>query len=228
MNTKRLNGGNMAKNQSVKGNFNYNNIEKKSKNFMYQNLERSNCYNCDFSGSNFDFVSFRGAHLMSSSFFMCSFKWTEFIGTNLKDSSFKNAIFENTVFDSVKLDGVNFKDAKFINTIFLSTDLKNVKNLNTRNAGIRVFDKMPQLEISEELKNATINSFENKHIKASRVLDTKDGGINLLNIMILLETFGEETLINGLQLLTAKLDKDFYTLSYIIKQIRILESDPSL
>jgi uncharacterized protein YjbI with pentapeptide repeats len=210
----------MAKNQSVKGNFNYNNIEKKDKNFMYKNLERSNCYNCDFSGSNFDYVSFRGAHFKSTNFFKCSFKWAEFIGTNLKDSDFKNAVFENTVFDSVKLEGANFKDAKFINTIFLTTDVTNVRNLNTSNPGIRIYDEMPQLEISENLRNAVFNTFKNKCIKAAKVLDTKDGGLNYLNIMILLENFEEETLINGLNLISSQLDKDFYTLSYIIKFIK--------
>lgn len=207
----------MAKNQSVKGNFNYNNIEKKDKNFMYKNLERSNCYNCDFSGSNFDYVSFRGAHFKSTNFFQCTFKWAEFIGTNLKDSDFKSAVFENAVFDSVKLEGANFKDAEFINTIFLSTDVTNAKNLNINNSGIRVFDEMPELQISEELKNSVINVMTNSFVKKARVLDTKDGGLNLLNIMILLENFDEETLIKGLNLVQVQLDREFYTLSYIIR-----------
>jgi len=210
----------MAKNQSVKWNFNYNKIEKKDKNFMYKNLERGNCYNCDFSGSIFDYVNFRGAHFKATNFFMCSFKWAEFIGTNLKDSDFTSVVFENTIFDSVKLEGANFKDAKFINTIFLSTDVNKAKNLNTKDPAIRIFDDMPQLEISEELKNAALNTFKNKYIKASRVLDTKDGDLNNLSIMILLENFDEETLIKGLNLISAQLDRDFYTLSYIIKFIR--------
>ncbi|GAA0085889.1 pentapeptide repeat-containing protein [Clostridium sp. CTA-7] len=210
----------MAKNQSVKGNFNYNNIEKKDKNFMYKNLERSNCYNCNFSGSNFDYVNFRGAHFKSSSFFKCSFKWSEFIGTNFKKSNFKNAFFENAIFDSVKLEDVDFKDAKFINTIFVSSDISKAKNLDTKNPEIRIFDEMPQIEISEELKNAAFNTFNNKYIKASRVLDTKDGGLNYLNIMILLENFDEEILIKGLNFITSELDRDFYTLSYIIKFIQ--------
>jgi len=215
----------MARNQSVKGNFNYNNIEKKNKNFMYKNLERSNCYNCDFSGSNFDYASFRGAHFKSSDFFKCSFKWTEFIGTNLKDSDFKNAIFENAIFDSVKLEGVNFKDAEFINTIFLSSDIDKAKNLNIKNPGIKIFSEMPQLQISEGLKAAVINAKENKYVKDARVLDTKDGGLNLLNIMILLENFDEETLIKGLTLVSTQLDKDFYTLSYIIKFMKNMISE---
>lgn len=210
----------MAKNQSVKGNFNYNNIEKKDKNFMYKNLERSNCYNCNFSGSNFNYANFRGAHFKSSSFLKCSFKWSEFIGTNFKNSNFKNAIFENAIFDSAKLEDVDFKDAKFINTIFVSTDINKAKNLDTKNPEIRVFDEMPQIEISEDLKNAAFNAFSNKYIKSSRTLDTKDGGLNYLNIMLLLENFDEETLIKGLNFITTELDRDFYTLSYLIKFIK--------
>ncbi|WP_300382080.1 pentapeptide repeat-containing protein [Clostridium sp.] len=209
----------MAKNQSVKGNFNYNNIEKKDKNFMYKNLERSNCYNCNFSGSNFDYVSFRGAHFKSSSFLNCSFKWSEFIGTNFKKSNFRNATFENTIFDSAKLEDVDFNDAKFKNTIFLCTDISNVKNLDTTDPEIRIFDEMPNIEISEELKNTAFNTFENKYIKASRILDTKDGDLNYLNIMILLENFDEATLIKGFNLMTSQLDREFYTVSYIIRFI---------
>lgn len=210
----------MAVNKNIKRNFHYNNIEKKDKNFMYQNLEKSNCYNCNFAGSNFDYVNFRGAHFKSSSFLKCSFKWSEFIGTNFRKSNFKNATFENTIFDSAKLQDVDFKDAKFVNTIFVSTDISQAKNLDINNPGIRIFDEMPQIEISEELKNAAFNTFNNKYIKASRILDTKDGDLNYLNIMILLENFDEETLIKGLNFITTELNREFYTLSYIIKFIK--------
>ena len=210
----------MAKNQSVKGNFIYNNIEKKNKNFMYKNLERSNCYNCDFSSSSFDYVSFRGAHFKSCVFFQCSFKWTEFIGTNLKDSDFQDSIFENAIFDSVNLDGADFKDAKFKNTIFVSTDVTKAKNFNIENSGIKIFNEMPELEISEVLKLSLLNVMKNKYVKAARVLDTKDGGINIINLMILQEIFDEETLIKGLNVIETELNCDFYTLSYIIKFLK--------
>ena len=210
----------MGKNQSVKGNFTYNNIEKIGKNFMYKNLERSNCYNCDFSNSNFDYVSFRGAHFKLCIFSECSFKWAEFIGTNLKDSNFKNAVFENTIFDSAKLEGANFKDAKFINTIFLCTDVEKAKYLNIKSAGIKVLKEMPALEISEALQNAVVKAMNNKYVKAARVFDTKDGSLNPLNIMLLLENFEEKTLIKGLNIIEAELDKEFYTLSYIIRFLK--------
>lgn len=184
---------------------------------MYKNLERSNCYNCDFSGSIFDFVSFRGAHFKSTNFFRCSFKYAEFIGTNLKGSDFKSSSFENAIFDSVKLEDTNFKDVKFINTIFLSTDMSKAKNIDINTPGIRIFEEMPKLEISEELRSAVLTAMENKYIKKARVLDTKDGGLNTLNIMLLLENFTEETIITGLKSIVTKLDREFYTLSYIIK-----------
>ncbi|MBV7275843.1 pentapeptide repeat-containing protein [Clostridium sp. PL3] len=214
----------MATNRSVPRNFNYNNIEKKNKNFMYKNLERSNCYNCDFSGSIFDFASFRGAHFKSTNFFRCSFKYAEFIGTNLKDSDFKSAVFENTVFDSVKLENTNFKDVKFINTIFLFTDMRKAKNIDINAPGIRIFEEMPKLKISEELRSAVLTAMENKYVKKSRVLDTKDGGLNTLNIMLLLENFTEETIITGLKSIVTKLDREFYTLSYIIKFLSNIDS----
>ncbi|MDW8802479.1 pentapeptide repeat-containing protein [Clostridium sp. A1-XYC3] len=210
----------MATNRSVIGNFNYNNIEKKDKNFMYKNLERSNCYNCDFSGSIFDFVSFRGAHFKSTNFFKCSFKYAEFVGTNLRDSDFKNAVFENAIFDSAKLENANFKDAKFINTIFLSTDISKAKKLDVNTTGIKIFEEMPKLEISEELRSAILTAMENKYVAKARVFDTKDGGLNTLNIMLLLENFNEETIITGLKLIVTKLDREFYTLSYIIKFLK--------
>ena len=43
----------MAINRSTPENFVYDNTSKINKNFVYKNLKRSKCYNCDFSGSNF-------------------------------------------------------------------------------------------------------------------------------------------------------------------------------
>ena len=71
-----------------------NHADKKKKSFMYQNLQKSKCYNTDFSGSNFDYACFRGAHMKSCLFNACTFKGAEFVGSNLKDSQFKEAQFE--------------------------------------------------------------------------------------------------------------------------------------
>ena len=120
----------------------------------------------------------------------------------------------------MNLDGVDFNDAEFINTIFLSTDISKAKNLNIENSDVKIFNETPELEISEELEVAVLNVMKNKYVKAARVFDTKDGGINTINLMILLENFNEETLIKGLNMIETELNCDFYTLSYIIKYMK--------
>ncbi|MEG1829044.1 MAG: pentapeptide repeat-containing protein [Cellulosilyticaceae bacterium] len=210
----------MAINKKVSDNFHYKNAQKLNKNFMYKNLKRSNCYDCDFSGSNFDYTSLRGAHLKSCNFFECSFKFAEFVGTNLKKSRFKKAKFDNVVFEGVNLDGVDFNSAEFVNTIFIGTDITKAKNLNVKDKGITIYDEMPKLKISEALTHAVNSAMSNENIKEARVLDTKEGKINSISMIKLLENFDEEILIKGLNKLEKELDKDFCTLSYIIKSLQ--------
>ena len=194
-------------------NLKYNNTQKTNKNFMYRDLKRSNCYNTNFSGSNFSFASFRGAHFKSCDFFDCKFEWTEFIGTNLKKSKFKS-IFKNVVFEGVNLDGVDFLDAKFENVILVNINIEKAKNLFLPEE-TRVFEIMPELNISDSLKKAINLAMENKCIKNSRTLDTKEGEINPISVMLLLENFNEKSLIKGLNLMNEKVEKDFSTYQVI-------------
>lgn len=197
----------------------YNKTSKMNKNFMYQDLKRSNCFNCDFSKSNFNFTSLRGAHFKSCNFYGCSFKSAEFVGSNLKSTRFTKAKFEDTIFEGAKLDGTDFTGATFKNTVFVNTDLSKVKNLNYKEGEVRVFDEMPNIEISEKLEQAINKAMSNEFVKRSRTLDTKDGKINTISVMLLLEKFRERRLIDGLIILSEKVDRDFCTLSYIIKSL---------
>lgn len=198
----------------------YNKTSKMNKNFMYQDLKRSNCYNCDFSKSNFNFTSLRGAHFKSCNFYGCTFKSAEFVGSNLKGSRFTKVKFEDTIFEGAKLEGVDFTGATFKNVIFVNTDLSKATNLNYKEDEVKIYTEMPQIEISDNLESAIKKAMENSYVKKSRTLDTKDGGINTVSIMILLEKFREKRLIEGLGILSEKVDKDFCTLSYIIKNLQ--------
>ena len=79
---------------------------------------------------------------------------------------------------------------------------------------------MPEFEISEKLEKLVLNVMENQFIKKSRVFDTKDGTINTLTLMILSEKFDEETLLEGLHYVKYEVDREFHTLSYIIRLIQ--------
>lgn len=210
----------MAINKKIDDRFNYNNVQKLKKNFMYKDLRRGNCYNCDFSESNFNFSSFRGAHIKSSNFYGCTFKGAEFIATNFKKSKFKKAKFEDVIFESVNLEGVDFTGAEFKNTIFVGTDISKAINLNLVDSEVTIYEEMPKLEISEKLENAIKLALENNFIKKSRVLDTKEGNINPISVMRLLQHFKEKDLADGLNIMSERLDKDFCTLSYIIKALQ--------
>ncbi len=215
----------MSISKRVNDQMNYSNRKKAGLNFMYRDLRRSNCYNCDFSNSNFNHTSFRGAQFKSCTFFGCTFTSAEFVATNLKNSKFMKAQFENAVFDSANITGVNFEGADFKNVIFVSTDTTNAINLDLSNTEIKVFTTMPELDISESLEHAAKEAMKNEYIKYARVLDTKKGDISPISMMLLLENFDEETLIKGLSILKSKVDKNFGTLSYIIKALKTYQSD---
>ena len=94
------------------------------------------------------------------------------------------------------------------------------KNLNRELKEVRILDEMPEINLSNELKSSLENFMENKYVKSSRIFDTKDGGINTLTLMILLENFSESELIQGFDKIKSKIDRDFYTISYIIRMIK--------
>ena len=98
--------------------------------------------------------------------------------------------------------------------------LEKTKNFNSNIDGVRIFEKMPKIDISMELEDSLKSLMENKFVKSSRIFDTKDGGINTLTLMILKESFTEEELINGFDKIKSQIDRDFYTISYIIRLIK--------
>lgn len=202
---------------------NLKNTEKKQKSFMYQNLQKSKCFNVNFSKGNFNYASFRGAHMKACNFSGCTFVETEFVGSNLKESQFRNAHFENTLFEGSKLESVDFKGATFKNVIFVDTELNQVLNLDISNPEIKIYENMPELPMSEALEKAVAIFMENDFVKRSRVLDNKNKQINTVSILRLLDHYAEDYLIAQFMKHAGLIDKDFYTLSYLIKRFKSID-----
>ncbi len=199
---------------------NYSNRKKLNKDFSFNDLKRSNCFGSNFTGSNFQGSSFKGAQFKKCNFSECNFESAEFVATNLRNSKFISATFKNVIFDSANIEGVDFEDASFENVIFLNTDTSTALNFDSSNSGIKVLLETPELNISERLERAIKASKKNEFIKKSGVLDTKEGKINPLSVMILLESFDENTLIESFSKLKADIDANFATLSYIVDKIK--------
>lgn len=204
----------------VSDKINYSNRKKQNTDFSNKDLKRSNCFSSDFSGSDFSQSSFKGAQFKNCNFLDCNFESAEFVATNLKNSKFMNVHFKNVIFDTANLDGVNFDNASFDNVIFINTDTTKALNFNASATGIRLFDELPELNISERLERSVKASRKNEFIKTSGVLDTKAGKINPISIMILLENFKEDVLISGLLKSKTDVNKNFCTLSYLINEIK--------
>lgn len=206
----------------------YSNRKKTSGDFKGKDLRRSNCFNCDFTQSNFDEASFRGAQFKGCNFTQCTFEEAELIAANFKNSSFKNVYFENTVFDTVNLENVNFEGATFKNVIFVDTDLSKAVNLELAGESVQVFEEMPLLVLSKELEKAFHTAMKNEFIKYARVLDTKDGKVSTISMMRLLQKFDEEIVIKGLKKSSKTINENFATLSTIIKQIEMFKEEYNL
>lgn len=212
----------MITSKRMNNQMNYNHKEKINMDFTSKDLRRSNCFNCDFSGSHFDQTSFRGAQFKGCKFTGCTFNAAELVAVNFKNSSFKQVIFENTLFDSVNLEGANFEGATFKNVIFVATDLSRAVNLELSGQDVKVFDEMPNFDMSKELEKAAKTAMKNEFVKYARVLDTKEGQVSPISIMRLLEEFDEQTLIEGLKMIKNDIDKDFCTLTTIIEAIKAM------
>ena len=93
------------------------------------------------------------------------------------------------------------------------------RSLNRLDEGLRILSEMPVLTLDERLLKAFEKLMENPFVKKARVLDTKEKTLNTVSVMILLELFSEEILIAAFKEIESQLDRDFYTLSYLIKLI---------
>lgn len=197
----------------------YNNMDKRGKHFQYHNFQKQDYFNTDFSHSNMDFTNFRGAHFKSCNFTACSFKGSSFVGSNFKGSLFAGAVFESAVFEGAKLDGADFKLAQFRNVIFVETATDKALNLDCNQPGIRVFEMMPEIQFNQDLVVVVERLLTNHWVKRSRVLDTKGGRINTISMMLMIEKYGEQVLLEALGQIEPLFDRDFYTLSYVMKAI---------
>lgn len=200
----------------------YSHKEKRDMDFTSKDLRRSNCFQCDFSGSRFDQTSFRGAQFKGCKFNGCTFNGAELVAVNFKKSSFKQVVFENTLFDSVNLEGADFEGATFKNVIFVGTDMSQALHLELAGQSVKVFDEMPEFEMNKRLEKAAAVAMKNEFVKYARVLDTKEGQISPISMMRLLEMFDEQTLIQGLKMIKDEITEDFCTLTTIIEAIKVM------
>lgn len=206
-----------GKNKKV---FSYNNADKSQSNFMYKNLEKTNSYHSNFQRAIFIYATLRGAKMKYCNFSGASFVGSEFVGTNFRGSNFSGAYFKNAIFWCTILDKTEFENAIFEDCYFITTGISSARNFPADSTGITFFNSLPPIDsFSTELIHVVEEMRSNDIIRRSHTLHLKQGKINTLSLFILLKTFSEDDLIAKLPKLSSKVTSQFYTFSYLKKQL---------
>ena len=176
-------------------------------------ISKSRIYNVSFKNQKISNVNFKGAIITKSSFKGATITNCEFLGTNLSKCSFKNAKFVNCVFMGAKLKYANFDGASFENVIFVTQKTSDCYNIFFSDESNTIIKKIIPLSLTEELKSIIDEYHEKSNDKITHILKLTDKKYNSLHISILLKTYSEEQIANGLSLLIKKNQYDFPTIN---------------
>ena len=162
---------------------------------------KSRLFNTTFSESNISNVNFRGSTITHCSFKGANLIGVDFWGTNLSKCNFTNACLLNTIFVGVNLIGSNFMNAHFNNVVFVNTNLRDAKHLTGYEKGLRVFKCYPQIQISQDIKEALDKLKNNLHLYKTRILYLPNNRINNLNLYLLFQKYSEQELLQAFNVL---------------------------
>lgn len=202
--------------------FSYTNEDKKEKNFLYKDFAKSESYNTNFAGSNFTGINFLNASMKYCNFYNCSFNFVEFENTKLTGANFEGTHFENVLFKNCKLTRAKFKNATFKNVFFYNTS---TNNINIKDGIEIITQEKLSFDIDNDLHEMAELCRENilmrksspvfKHNKKSE----EKYSLNKISILRLRKLFSDKKIIMGLKNANENIEKEFNTLSRLVKFI---------
>ena len=212
-----------GKNRAI---YSYNNKDEKEKSFIYKDFEKSNSYHSNFSGTRFIGTSLRASKMKYCDFSKCVFDGVDFAGTNLKGSKFYGAHFSDCIFVSTVFKKTNFKKASFEHCFMLGCKLDTTNGIiPTELNGVTVLSSMPlQSNLPMELIDIIQELRNNDMIRRSRTLHGKNNRINTFTVMLLHEHYSYEELMKYLPVIPELVTTQFYTVSYLKKLLKKVQS----
>ena len=187
-------------------------FHKKMRPLKNRYISKSRMYKVSFKNQSLYNVNFKGAIITNSSFREATITNCEFLGTNLSNCSFKKAKFINCVFMGTKIKNANFEEATFENVLFVTQKTTNCKNLSIIDCSPTIVKTIKPIILSDNLKNAIDNYYEKSKDKITHILKLNRTKYNFLHIGILLKTYTEKQLIDGLSKLIELSTFDFPTI----------------
>lgn len=208
----------MSTNDKNKKAFSYKHFDRRQKNFLYKNFNKSSSFMSNFSETTFENSSFIGTKFKICSFYGAKFDSCLLQGSLFRKCNLTNAIFENTIilssiFDKTKLKNCKFNNCRILHGKKLKTLIPEKNLVNTL-----FLEKFPDIKNFNDNLIQIIESLRaNDYIRRSGTLHRKKGLLNTISIDILVSQFDELFLIESLPKLLTLITREFHTLSYIQK-----------
>ncbi|WP_373072229.1 pentapeptide repeat-containing protein [Sulfurimonas sp.] len=218
----------MSTNDKNKKAFSYKFLDRRGRNFLYKNFNKSSSFNANFSEAIFSGTSFIGTKFKICSFYGSTFNGCLLQGTLFNKCNLTNATFENTIIISSSFKNTKLRGCKFYNCKIFSTKLKPI--IPERNLTNSTFlDKVPDSKNFNQELLYTIESLRaNDYIRRSKVLHRKKGLLNTISIEVLVSEFGENFLIENLPELANITTNEFHTLSYIQNLLKKIQKNDTI
>ena len=198
--------------------FSYSNKQIEGKKFQYKDFEKTKSYNSTFKDTAFIGTSFRAAQFKYCTFINCDFVESDFVGTNFRGTKFINCSFDKCLFQSTNCEGTGFKNCKYNCCYLNGNSVDCFKCLS----GITVINlKETQLNVLPELVKKIESLRTNDFVCRSNTLHLKQSKINMVTLFVLLQDYSQEDLINLIPRIPAYIDRDFYTISYLKRLLKI-------
>ena len=216
----------MSTNDKNKKAFSYKHFDRRQKNFLYKNFNKSSSFMSNFSETIFTNTSFIGTKFKICSFYeakfdSCLLQGTLFRKCNLTNVTFENCIILSSVFEKTKLKGCTFNNCRILHGKKLKTFIPEKNLVNTL-----FLEQFPNAkDFNHDLIKVVESLRTNDHIRRSGILHRKKGLLNTISVDILVSQFGESFLISNLIKLSSLCSNEFHTLSYIQKLLYKIKDD---
>ena len=102
----------------------------------------------------------------------------------------------------------------FKNVVFVNTNLRDAKHLSGCENGLRVYQSYPQVQISQDIREALDRLRNNLYLYKTRILFLPNNRINNLNLYLLFQKYSEQELLQAFSVLQ-NTTHDIYTFGHL-------------
>lgn len=199
--------------------FNLQNSPKKYKGLSNKYCYKTNIHKLIYKGARFFNVKYQASNMTVCNFKDVIFEDVDFVGCNLKASNFSGAVLKNVIFTNCNLKRVIFRGCRFENVYFIMTNTYVCEGMP--DDGYTILNRYPQddIEGNHRLQEALDRFYLVDESYKYHVLYITHKKVNVWNIRILLDMYGDN--LGEALLVLSKRDrlKDLYTLGLYMRYI---------